>query len=156
MVFIVSFPPCTTAICPRDGMLLCYEFHYILHLLADILAEVYYVIDTILYGLNTNEIWRIPFVLISSGLGRYDVLQNFIVLDLSTNEQESLLAESSFNTKNFFFLSKISCHFILTQSSCGFLFSSSLLRQKEILSFLFCIVLLVKLNNKEPFFFILA
>lgn len=103
MVFIVSFPPCTTAICPRDGTLLCYEFHYILHLLADILAEVYYVIDTILYGLNTNEIWRIPFVLISSGLGRYDVLQNFIVLDLSTNEQESLLAESSFNTKNFFF-----------------------------------------------------
>lgn len=108
MIFIISFPPCTTAIYPRDGTLLCYEFHYILHLLADILAEVYYVIDTILYGLNVNEIQRIPFVLISSGLERYDVLQNFIVLDFSTNEQESLLAESSFNTENDFFFWVIS------------------------------------------------
>lgn len=108
MIFIVSFPPCTTIIYPGDGTLVCCEFHYILHLLADILAEVYYVIDTILYGLNTNEIRRIPFVLISSGLGRYDVLQSFIVLDLSTNEQESLLAKSSFNTKNDFCFGVIS------------------------------------------------
>lgn len=48
------------------------------------------------------------FVLISSGLGRYGVLQSFIVLDLSTNEQESLLAKSSFNTKNDFCFGVIS------------------------------------------------
>lgn len=53
-------------------------------------------------GLNTNEIPRTPFVLVSSGLGRHDVLHIFIVPDLRTNEQASLLAESSFNAKNDF------------------------------------------------------
>lgn len=112
--FYCFFPSLYHSYLSQRWNVIVYEFHYILHLLADILAEVYYVIDTVLYGLNDNEIRRIPFVLISSGLGQYDVLQNFIALDLSTNEQESLLAESSFNTKNDFFLSDISCHFTLT------------------------------------------
>lgn len=49
MIVTSSFPPCTIAICPRGGKLLRYEFHYILHFLAGILAEAYYAIDTILY-----------------------------------------------------------------------------------------------------------
>lgn len=123
MIFTVSFPSCTIAICPRDGKLLCYEFHYILQLLADVLAEVTMQLTLFCtgWGLNTNEIWRIPFVLISSGLGRRDVLHNFIVPDLRTNEQASLLAEASFNTKNDFFFEWYQLPF-LSNTIRGFLF----------------------------------
>lgn len=49
MIVTVSSHSSTKVICPRDGKLLCYDFHYILHLLTDILAEVYYAVDTIFH-----------------------------------------------------------------------------------------------------------
>ena len=43
------FPSLYYSYLSRDGKLLCYGFLYFLHWIADTLAEVDYVIDTILY-----------------------------------------------------------------------------------------------------------